>query len=278
MKVFEHRNPTACDPPGAFREILAHPCYTKSRSIEQATFKEHRFAFFYWYKWFKKLSKKKKNLIPPTLISIDYHLDMAVPQSFEQDELLELEDFSESDLANFCWSRMNSLNDGHILSAAFINIIGDIIVLHKKKAYEDVRVKKYVDNFGNSHSIFMFKDFDKFSEFILNYETSAIFFDIDLDYFISKVGNYMDEEGYKTMSSEKIKNIISPSQPYLKKIYNFLEGFTIATEQKHCGGIINSFKILSIIERQLFKDGKNWKIPRMSQSHRDIKRVRKNKT
>jgi len=259
MKIFEHTNPSYCDPPGAFREILAHPRYTESKSIEQATFKEHRFAFFYWYKWFNKLSENRQNIIPPTLISIDYHLDMAAPQGFEKDELLELKNISESDLANFCWARMNPLNDGHILSAAFLNIIGDIIVLHKKETYEDEKVQDYVDTFGNSHTIYTFKDFNKFSEFILEYETTSIFFDIDLDYFISKVGSYQDGEGYKILSKKKIKEIISPLHPYINKIYDFIEGFTIATEQKHCGGSINSFKILSTIEKQLFSDGKNWK-------------------
>ena len=110
---YKYSNPNYCDPPGALRAILSHPYLGESKSIEQATFKEHRFAFYYWYRWWNKL--QNVNQKPPTLISVDYHLDLAKPNISEENELLELDGISESDLAYFCWARMNSINNGHIL-------------------------------------------------------------------------------------------------------------------------------------------------------------------
>jgi len=259
MRKFKSTNPCYCDPPGAFREILSHPVLPESKAIEQATFKEHRFAFFYWYKWYKDLTKLSHSVKPPTLITIDYHRDLAVPSDREKTELLEVERFSDSELAIFCWARMNTQNDGHILSAAFLNIIGDIILLKQQDRSVDKEDLTFIDNYNNKHNIYEFDNIDKFESFILSYETENIFLDIDLDYFISHPGHYMHSEGYITMNDDEISNIINPSRPYLKKIYNFLEGITIATEPKHCGGIINSCKILFSIENQLFSDGKKWK-------------------
>lgn len=259
MKEFYHTNPDYCDPPGAFSEILAHPIHRKTKAIEQATFKEHRFAFFYWSKWLKELKTKTDILNPPTLISIDYHRDLAGPNESEKKELLEIEKYNNSELALFCWARMNPLNDGHILSAAFINIIGDIILLNKNESFVHKDELSYKDHFGNKHFIYEFDNLNHFESFISDYQTENIFFDIDLDYFISTRGHYMNEEGYIVMSDKEISSIINPSRTYIKKIYKHLEGLTIATEQKHCGGTVNSFKILSVIENQLFSDGKKWK-------------------
>lgn len=259
MRKFKHTNPFYCDPPGAFREILEHPIHRDSKSIEQATFKEHRFAFYYWYKWWGKLKKENKITQPPILISIDYHRDLAGPSEREKNELLKIEGYDDSDLAIFCWARMNTQNDGHILSAAFLNIIGDIILLKSQKSFDGEKELNFLDYTGNKHFIYEFEDVNRFESFIVKYKTENIFFDIDLDYFISKAGHYMNSEGYEVMSKNKIASIINPSRPYMKKIYDHIEGFTIATEQKHCGGVINSFKILSVIEKQLFNDGKKWK-------------------
>ena len=259
MKKFKFTNPFYCDPPGVYREILAHPIYQETKAIEQATFKEHRFAFYYWYKWWKNLNKETNILHLPTLISIDYHRDLAGPSEREKKELLEIESYNDSELAMFCWSRMNTQNDGHILSAAFLNIIGDIILLKSQSSFDDEKELSWIDNYGNKHFIYEFEDVDHFESFIMQYKTEKIFFDIDLDYFISKPGNYMYSEGYIVMSEKEISTIINPSRLYMKKIYEYIEGFTIATEQKHCGGVVNSYKILSVIESQLFNDGKKWK-------------------
>ena len=93
----------------------------------------------------------------------------------------------------------------------------------------------------------------------MSYDTNNIFLDIDLDYFISQTGNHMNGKGFVTMTGDEITKIINPNRDYIKKIYNYLEGITIATEQKYCGGNINSFKILSTIENIFFNDGKEWK-------------------
>ena len=161
MTKIKHTNPNHCDPPGAFREIISHPIFVESKAIEQATFKEHRFAFFYWYKWWKKLRKKYNIEKPPTLITIDYHRDLAGPNDLEKDELLEINEFNESELAMFCWARMNTQNDGHILSAAYLNIIGDIILLKQQKGFDRKEDLYFVDHLDNKHNIYEFEEIDE---------------------------------------------------------------------------------------------------------------------
>ena len=259
MRNFTHTNPYYCDPPGSFVEILSHPTLGGTKAIQQATFNEHRFSFYYWQKWWKELRIKYNMEVPPTLVSIDYHRDLAGPDDIEKLELLEVEDYNLSDLGLFCWAKMNSLNDGHILSAAYLNIVGDIILLKQQEGYDEEEALYFKDHYGNKHNIFEFDEIDKFEEFILKYKTDRIFFDIDLDYFISNVGNYMDGKGYIVMSNKEISDILNPDRNYMRKIYNALEGITIATEPKHCGGMLNSNKILSTIEATWFSDGKVWK-------------------
>ena len=260
MKSFEHISPDYCDPPGSFVEIIPHPIMKDTKAIEQATFKEHRFSFFFWLKWYRKLEEAKKISASPTLISIDYHRDLAGPNNNEKKELLKTTSYNLSELANFCWAQMNPLNNGHILSAAYLNIVGDVILLRQETAgSNDTDQSDFEDFNENRHNVHEFRSVNEFESFVVNYRTDHIFFDIDLDYFIEDVGDYMNGTGYRTMSEEDISAIIDPSRPFLKKIYQHLEGFTVATEQKHCGGIINSSIILCTIERQLFSGGKNWK-------------------
>jgi len=259
MKEFTHTNPDFCDPPGAFSEILAHPFYKGEKAIEQATFKEHRFAFFYWYKWWKNLVSKENIEEPPTLITLDYHRDLFSPNDREKKELLEVEKLNEADRAYFCWARMNPQNDGHILSAAYLNVIGNIILLKHQEGLEDNNKLSFEDYKGNKHEIFEFTCVKDFADFILGYETNHIFLDIDLDYFISETGDYWSSEGYIPMNESEISGIINPSSEYFKKIYKHLEGITIAKEPKHCGGNVNSCHILQAVEKSMFTEGKKWR-------------------
>ena len=130
MKEFKHSNPDYCDPPGAFRDILAHPFDKINKSIEKVVFKEHRFAFFYWVRWYRELLKKGRVINPPLLVTIDYHRDLASSES-EKEELNDIDKYNLAKLVQFCWTRMNPMNDGHILSAAYLNIIGDIVLLNR---------------------------------------------------------------------------------------------------------------------------------------------------
>ncbi|GAB6283505.1 MAG: hypothetical protein STSR0008_22780 [Ignavibacterium sp.] len=258
MKEFKHTNPDYCDPPGAFREILAHPIYLETKAIEKVIIKEHRFAFFYWIKWYRELIKKTKLDNPPVLITIDYHRDLASSDG-ERSELEEVDKYNLSELAMFCWARMNPLNDGHILSAAYLNVIDDIILLKQQESFDDSEDLVFNDKFNNEYHIYEFDNFIDLEKHVLNTNYQRVFFDIDLDYFIKEEGIYLSREGWTIMSNEKIKEIINPKSDFMKWIYNRIEGFTIATEPAYCGSLLNSFRILSVIEEQLFDEDGHWK-------------------
>jgi hypothetical protein len=259
MIEFQHTNPDHCDPPGAYKEILEHPIYRVTKAIEKVTIKEHRFAFFYWVKWYRELEKKLKSKMPPSLISIDYHRDLA-RSSAEFAELKGVEGFNLSELAMFCWARMNPLNNGHILSAAYINIIGDILLLKQQKTSVDPSDLVFEDKFKNKHHIYEFENIDDLKLQLNKKDISKVFFDIDLDYFIEKEGVHLKKQGWKLMSEDKIREIINPKSLLFKWIYERIEGITIATEPGYCGGLLNSYKIYSIIDEQLFDRDGHWRL------------------
>jgi len=259
MAEFKHSNPDYCDPPGAYRDILAHPFDKINKSIEKVVFKEHRFAFFYWMKWYKELLGKEKIKNPPLLVTIDYHRDLASSES-ERDEIKDVEKYNLSDLAMFCWASLNPMNDGHILSAAYANIIGDIVLLKRQIGIDDMDDKPFIDKDNNEHKIFEFTDVNEFEKFLLGRKESNLFFDIDLDYFIISEGNFSERDSWEIMDEKGIKEIINLDRPFVKWILERIEGFTVATEPDYCGGIQKSCKILSIIEEQFFTFDGEWRI------------------
>lgn len=259
MIEFKHSNPDYCDPPGAFRDILAHPFDKINKSIEKVVIKEHRFAFFYWMKWYKELAQKRRITKPPLLVTIDYHRDLASSQG-EKEELKGIENYNLSELALFCWARMNPLNDGHILAAAYKNIIGDIVLLKRQTGFDNLDGKPFKDYDNNDHRIFEFTDVVEFEKYLLNRNDSSVFFDIDLDYFIVSEGNWGERDSWKMMEEQEIKKIINHNRPFINWVLERIEGYTIATEPDYCGGIMKSCKILSILEEQLFTFNGDWKI------------------
>jgi hypothetical protein len=78
------------EPPGCMREILLHPYYTNT-CIELSLFQEHRFAFYYWLKWSNEIAP-----VIPSLITYDWHQDLAPPYEDELPELKELDTANKS--------------------------------------------------------------------------------------------------------------------------------------------------------------------------------------
>lgn len=247
------------DPPGTFVEILPHPFDKVNKSVEKAVIIEHRFAFFYWMKWYQDLMDKKKIDKPPLLVSIDWHTDLTTSEG-EQQELNKIDNYSLADLALFCWEKLSPMNDGQILAAAYLNVIGDIVLLKREYSIDGLDGKPFKDKNGNPHNIFEFNDVKDFEKHLIKREENSVFFDIDLDYFITSEGNFSERDSWIMMKKRKIKKIINVKRRYMKWILKRLEGYTIATEPEYCGGILQSSKILTIIEEQFFNKNGEWKI------------------
>ncbi len=253
----KHFDSLFCIPPGAHEDILEHPTGNENLSLERAVIKEHRFAFYYWGKWTSKLRRTSGSDIIPDLLSIDFHDDLHEPTETEQEELKSLDLNNLEEVAKFTWSRLNILNDGHIKSALYKNVIGDVFVMCKM--VDEYSSYDYKDYQGNIHKIHVFNDIAMFIDKVLSITPENVYFDIDLDYFVKKEGNLFHGIPYKLESSQYIKSIINPTSDFMKWIFQRMRGFTIATEPEHCGGIRNSIWILKIIEDQLFTNIYTWK-------------------
>ncbi len=243
-------------PPGTDFAILKQSNGENS-SIEVAITKDHRFAFCFWFKWWKKKNQK----VQPTLISIDWHRDLYEPCDSEKEDLKKLNLNSYREVALFSWEKLHSNNDGHVLSAAYLNFIGDIYVLCKQKGFKN---ETFMDRYDNKHDIKCFHSKDDLYEELLKNHYDEIYFDVDLDYFTESSEPSGGGNDLKVVDEVEILSILDSNTDFMKWVYARMKGMTIATEPKYCGGLSNSNKIYNILDTalfgpQLFSKQSEWK-------------------
>lgn len=254
--AYNNMEPQSCNPPGTFRETIPHPG-GQDLTIEKAVIMEHRFAFFFWMKWCNSFrSEELLEQSAPTLITIDWHRDLAPPGEEQKQQLLELDKSNLSDVANYVWAQFDQTNDGHILCAAWLNLIGDIILLKNSGGYQQ---DSFTDHKGNNHTIYEFNNLDQFQEFVTGRNDRNLFFDIDLDYFIHGKGKRLYSDDFRRYSNEEIKATIDPALPAFQHILPKIDGVTVAQEPGYCGGISNMCQILQVVHDQLFDENSNWR-------------------
>lgn len=256
--MYENLNPHDCDPPGTYLEVVPHPG-EPNRTIEKAIIMEHRFAFFFWMKWRNAL--RDEGLLendPPMLITIDWHRDLAPPPDDQKASLEQLDQSNLSDVSNYVWAQFEQTNDGHILCAAWLDLVGDVILLKNsagqmQDAFEDMNGKK--------HAIYEFEDYDRFGKFLLDRDDRHIFLDIDLDYFIhgkgTRDGYHSDD--FRRYSDEEIAGVIDRNNRMFQHILPKIDGLNIALEPSFCGGISNSCAIMEVVNNQLFDEENSWR-------------------
>lgn len=262
----EFRNPLYIIPPGSNKQILSHPI-KNNEVVELAIFQEHRFAFFFWLQWTRKLNGNS----PPCLVSLDWHQDLYHPDETEKDWLAQLDQKDDEEVALFSWAKLAGNNDGHILCAAYLNLIGNIYVhIRQPKFEEEWEDEELIDINGNKHIIKKFKTFEALEAHLLSSVETQVYFDIDLDFFT--FNNPYNGRGnkYTYMKRSEMINILSLERPLINWIFNRLSGFTIATEPEHCGGLLKSNEILDIINTiyfkpDLFMDGCDWKHKKLNE-------------
>ncbi len=254
-KKVVHNDDKYLTPPGTDFAILEQPIGQNS-NIEVAITKDHRFAFYYWFKWWKKNQKVK-----PALITIDWHRDLFEPSDPEKEELQKLDLDSYREVALFSWDKLHTNNDGHVLSAAYLGFISDIYVLCKQKGFDN---EEFIDKYGAEHNIKCFYSKDLLYEELQKNNHSKIYFDIDLDYFTESNELSGAGDDVKIMDKADIVSILDPNTDFMKWIFERMSGMTIATEPKYCGGLLNSNKIYDILDTtlfdpQLFSQQAEWK-------------------
>lgn len=232
-------------PPGTDYSIVASPDGNNA-AIEIALMKEHRFAFYYWFKWAKSQGFEK----PPALISIDWHQDLCAPCGIEKQELSNVNLNSYLEVARFSWEGLNPLNDGHILAAAYLNLIGNVYVLCKQEIYDPVT--KLTDIHGNAHIVYCFEQQSELLNALEASNEDSIYLDIDLDYFTDSSDPCGGGEDLTVMSKSQIESVIDPTSHFMQWCFQRMKGMTLATEPKFCGGLRNSNFIYNTIDSRLF--------------------------
>lgn len=235
------------NPPGAAYDIIDHPS-GENKAIEIALMRDHRFAFYYWFKWWKEINWNLSSEKAPPLISIDWHRDLCPPCEQERDALQQMNLKSYKETALFCWEKLNPLNDGHILSAAYLNLVGDIYVLCKQ--YRGETQPNFMDQWNNEHLVKCFDSPTELYQQISSINDNKVYFDIDLDYFVDSKDPCGG--GSVELRYDDIKTILQPNTDLMKWLFKRMEGMTIATEPEFCGGLSNSNHIFNNIDELLF--------------------------
>lgn len=248
--------------PNSDYEIIEHPDGSNN-AIEIGLVKDHRFVFYFWFKWWKETNRKLEENIEkaPSLITIDWHRDLCAPCEDEKQDLINLNLNSYKEVALFSWDKLNPLNDGHILASVYLNLIGDIYVLCKQDGTDD---GEFIDHFGNKHKIICFDDREDLFKELSNNDINEIYFDIDLDYFTESKDSCGGGEDLTLMKDKDILSLLDINSEFMQWIFQRMEGMTIATEPKWCGGLINSNKIYKVVDNtlfdfQLFSKNAKWK-------------------
>ena len=263
---FTYINEEFVTPPGTLVEILAHPIYQQSQSIELALFAEHRYSFFFWNKWTRKLIAGDIINHVPALITLDWHQDLVYPTTEEKRWLRTLDVSSNKNVSLYAWGNLRPLNDTHVLSAAYLNLIGNIYIHCRQGDFEDDWKDEYIkDRFGNIHTIRKFKNYDDLEAHLLSSREHHAYFDIDLDFFT--IDNPLNGAGkdFTYLKNAEIVQMLQLERPLIKWLFQRICGITIATEPEHTGGLFHSNKLLEVINNIYFKPslftnyGENWR-------------------
>lgn len=233
------------DTPDVFGKRMDDPD-ERQQSCEIGIVRDHRFAFYFWSRWF--VEKLNRDYIrAPLLITIDWHQDLAPPNDNERDDLNNLDPMNKEEVLSFCQDRMNPFNDGHILSAAWMGIISDIVVVCKQKFRSP---DQFRDFSGKSHSISKFTSFDAAHAELEKYD--RVILDIDLDYFTESESFRGGDPDVRLDSEEEIRSVLNPHSDFFQSVFKRFLGMTIATEPGFCGSIENARHILTILNDQFF--------------------------
>jgi len=237
-------------PPNSVHNYLAHPFETGD-VVQIALFNSHRFAFYFWNLWKKELLKKR-SAVNIDLVTYDWHQDLVYPSDGGKEELKKLDLDNHFEVSFFSSYRLNTLNDSHIMSAAYLDIINDVWVLCRQGTFESDWEDEYLEDFrGKKHTIRKFKTEDAVRDALFLSEIQNVFFDIDLDYFTLN-NNIEPTDKFRYMKDSEIKSLISPENILTKWIFERLSGITIALEPGFTGGISKSLKYLTLIENLWF--------------------------
>lgn len=186
------------------------------------------------------------------------------PDGVELDDLKELKQNDLRELSIFCWESLSPLNDGHVLAAAYLNLVGDIYIVRKQLGSAEDSSFEFRDAENRVHHVRCFDTVENLMAELRTAEVERVFFDIDLDYFTESEDSCGGGDDVELVSDEIVKRTLDPEGELLLWVFERFAGMTIATEPEFCGGILNSNHLLGLISEclfdpQLLADDFSWK-------------------
>lgn len=254
MKNEISTDPLSTLPPNSHLDYLPHPSGDADKLTFRAIFNDHRFAFYFWNACTLE-KRKNKNEYLADLITFDYHNDLFAPNEMDIKELEELNLVDDFDVSFFCWARLNGNSDNHILSAAYLNLIGNIYAL----TFQEIEEKEftYVDKYKNVHNIFVSQDITELVKKVKESKLEIIFLDIDLDFFMRNLMS-CEKETWELMSDKDFNKYMDTE--LLNTIRPRIDCMTIALEPEYTGSFYNSVTNFLRIEKKMFNSKNEWLI------------------
>ncbi|QKG54901.1 hypothetical protein [Hymenobacter sp. BRD67] len=154
---------------------------------------------------------------------------LRLPGDIEQEWLDKLDQTDDAAVAGFCWASLPGNNDGQIMAAAYLNLIGNVYVHCRDGDGEEWDDEHFTDKFGNTHIVRKFKTPQQLEAALLASNEQAAYFDIDLDFFTYR--NHYTEGGgrFTYMPKRKIVDLLA------RKRYScngFLSGWLVLQLQR----------------------------------------------
>lgn len=149
------------------------------------------------------------------------------------------------------WIELHPHDDGHVLAAAYLDLIGDVYVVQKHREGPEPEL---VDVNGQAHKVRCFASVDELLDVTEREGVEDVFLDIDLDYFTESD----DPDGggeVQLADREHVCEVLDPDGPLLSFAFPRLQGMTIALEPKFCGGLANSHRLFGWVDASLFEPG-----------------------
>jgi len=239
--------------------LLSHPGGTGAKRLELAVFRDHRFAFYYWLKWARLAGypdESPSGWRPPALVTIDWHRDLAPPSEAYRPSLDRIAEAGPEEAWRFAEEELDSHNDEQVLSAAWLNLVGNILLL---KNYGMEQRDTFADRYGREHRILEFVNWGEFCDAASGLSDERVYLDIDLDYFVKNKVAPHQTEGVRLYDDAEIREIADPHNRLFRHLSERLAGFTIATEPRYCGGMQNSKYLLEVVLNSLFTPDMRWR-------------------
>ena len=166
------------------------------------------------------------------------------------------------EVAKFIKTKLKEL--GHPPSVSELAAIEEQAAKLDKDLFKGTEDENFIDHWGNEHKIRCFDSKENLLNELLQNNINEIYFDIDLDYFTESNDSCGGGEDLVLMDDQDILSLLNIDSEFMQWIFKRMEGMTIATEPKWCGGLINSNKIYKILDNtlfnnQLFSKKEKWK-------------------